>query len=195
MLNTNEQVLHSWEGNCERHHKAVVQQRVAIVFTTNKTVQSKEIHSGTLVLTNQRLLWFERRGFLSKTERASSEIDLKNLRGITSGGTIAKWVSISDHDDEYIFHLKGVGSKEIESFRDMILRQVEKLKACNSETINVNIRKEVINKTEIPPTWICRYCKNVNFKTLTECKRCGAPREEAEECVFPTTDATQTLEE
>lgn len=195
ILNTNEQVLHSWDGNCERHHKAVVQQRVAIVFTTNKTVQSKEIHSGTLVLTNQRLLWFERRGFLSKTERASFDIDLKNLMGITSGGTIAKWVSITDHNDEFIFHLKGVGNKEIEPFRDMILRQVEKLKGGNSEkTINFNIRKEIINKTDIPPIWVCPYCKKENFKTLTECKHCGAPKEAIEQGILSPENPLETPE-
>jgi hypothetical protein len=29
---------------------------VAVIFTTNKTIQSKEIHSGILALTNQHLL-------------------------------------------------------------------------------------------------------------------------------------------
>jgi hypothetical protein len=48
---------------------------VAVIFTTNKTIQSKEIHSGILELTNQHLLWFARRGFLSKTELSSFEID------------------------------------------------------------------------------------------------------------------------
>lgn len=194
ILNPNEQVLHSWEGNCERHNKAVVQQRVAIVFTTNKTVQSKEIHSGTLVLTNQRLLWFERRGFLSKTERASFEIDLRNLMGITSGGTIAKWVSITDRGDEFIFHLRGVGSKEIEPFRDMILRQVEKLKGNNSETLNINIKKEIINKKDTPSLWKCFYCNNVNFQTLTECKRCGAPRKDLDPESSSTPDLHQIPE-
>jgi hypothetical protein len=100
-----------------------------VVLKTTETITNKEIHSGTLVLTNQRLLWFERRGFLSQTQRASFDIDLRNLQGITCGGAIAKWVSISDNESEYIFHLSGVGKREIEPFRDMILRQVQNAKA------------------------------------------------------------------
>ena len=178
ILNPSEQVLHSWEGNCERHHKAVVQQRVTIVFTTNKTIQSKEINSGTLVLTNQRLLWFERRGFLSKTERASFEIDLKNLMGIACGGTIAKWVSITDHDSEYIFHLSGVGKKEIEPFRDMILRQVENAKAVAMNSMFVppspTIQREVITREVVMIP--CQYCGGLMVQTATFCQNCGAKR-------------------
>jgi len=183
ILNSNEQVSHSWDGNCERHHKAVVK-----AFIGHKTVEAKETNSGTLVLTNQRLLWFERRGFLSKTARASFEIDLRNLKGITCGGTINKWVSITDVEAESIFHLDRVGKNEIEPFRDMILRQVEKLKANNSETINVNIKKEIINRQDIPPIWDCPYCKGKNFQTLTTCKHCGAPRKEVDQDSFSVPD-------
>jgi hypothetical protein len=193
ILNPNEQVLHSWDGNCERQHKAVVAQK-GLIFTNYKTVQSKEVHRGTLVLTNQRMLWFERRGFLSKTQRASFEIDLRNLKGVTCGGTIMKWVSITDTDGESIFHLDRVGKKEIEPFRDMILRQVEKVKGGNSETLNVNIRKEIIKTEGIPPIWNCPYCKGVNFQTLTECKHCGAPRKTDSEGSFFAADQLQSPE-
>jgi hypothetical protein len=199
VLNPNEQVLHSWDGNCERHHKSV-EARIKIIGVGgvgHKTVESKETHSGTLVLTNQRLLWFERRGFLSRTERASFEIDLKDLKGITCGGTINMWVSITDTGAENIFHLAGVGKKEIEPFRDMILRQVEKLKAGNTETLNVNIRKEILKGTlppPIPPTWNCLYCKGVNFQTLTECKHCGAPRKVADQNVLSSENPQESIE-
>jgi hypothetical protein len=167
ILNPNEQVLHSWEGNCERHHKTVMRGRVA---------QAKEIHSGTLVLTNQRLLWFERRGFLSKTERASFDIDLKNLMGITCGGTLVKWISITDNEAEYIFHLAGVGKKELEPFRDMILRQVENVKttAKSSPQVMPTFQKEVITKEIVMLP--CEYCKGLMPQTSTFCPNCGAKR-------------------
>jgi hypothetical protein len=168
-LNPNEQVLHSWEGNCERHHKAVVK-----AFIGHRTVESKEIHSGTLALTNQRLLWFERRGFLSKTERASFEIDLNELKGITSGGTIAKWVSITDDDSEYVFHLKGVGSKEIEPFRDMILRQVQNVRETVMVTQGVPTQKEVVTREVVMLP--CSYCGGLMIQTSTFCPNCGAKR-------------------
>ena len=53
ILNPNEQVMNSWSGNCERHHKKVVAQQ-GLIRTHYNTVEAKETHSGTLVLTNQR---------------------------------------------------------------------------------------------------------------------------------------------
>jgi hypothetical protein len=114
----------------------------------------------------------------SKTQRPSFEINLLELQGITSGGAIAKWVSTADKNGESIFHLKGIGSKEIEPFRDMILRQTEKSKSPSSNTLDVRIQKTIIRKDEIPPIWKCAYCHGNNFQTLTECKHCGAPRKE-----------------
>lgn len=178
VLNPNEQVLHSWDGNCERQHKAVVK-----AFIGHKTVQAKETHSGTLVLTNQRLLWFERRGFLSKTERASFEIDLRDLKGITCGGTINKWLSITDSEAESIFHLDGVGKNEIEPFRDMILRQVENVRQDNSINAqmvqNVVIgnsasQKEVVTREVVMLP--CEYCQGLIPQTSTFCPNCGAQR-------------------
>ena len=180
ILNPNEQVLHSWDGNCERHHKAVEERmRLAGIKIGHKTVDSKEIHSGTLVLTNQRLLWFERRGFMSKAERASFDIDLGNLMGITSGGNIAKWVSITDRDSEYIFHLKGIGNKEIEPFRDMILRQVQYMKqtvttAQGVQVQAIPIQKEVITKEIVMLP--CSYCGGLMPQTSIFCPNCGAQR-------------------
>jgi hypothetical protein len=82
ILNPNEQVLHSWSGNCERHYKTVVPKK-GLIRTKYVSRETKEQHSGELVLTNKRLLWLERRGMLSKTYRASFEIDLLSLQGIT----------------------------------------------------------------------------------------------------------------
>lgn len=142
-------------------------------------MESKEIHNGTLVLTNQRLLWFERRGFLSKTERASFEIDLTCLKGITCGGAISKWVSITDSESEYMFHLKGVGKKEIEPFKDMILRQVQNLKQTVTTTAGVQvqaipIQKEVITKEIVMLP--CGYCGGLMPQTSLFCPNCGGKR-------------------
>lgn len=146
---------------------------IGIGTVGKKTITAKETNSGTLVLTSQRLLWFERRGFLSKTERASFEIDLKCLKGVTCGGTISKWVSITDDAGESIFHLNSVGKKEIEPFRDMILRQVEKVKET-AMTSNTAVQKEVITKEVVMLP--CDYCSGLMPQTSTFCPNCGAQR-------------------
>lgn len=178
ILNPNEQVLHSWDGNCEQHHKQVFREK-GLIMTRTVTKEAKETNSGTLVLTNQRLLWFERRGFLSKTQRASFEIDLRNLKGITCGGTINKWVSITDGDGEYNFHLRDVGAKEIEPFRDMVLRQVQNVKQTVTTTEGVQvqaipIQKEVITREVVMLP--CNYCGGLMPQTSLFCPNCGAQK-------------------
>jgi hypothetical protein len=125
ILNHNEQIVHSCKGNCEKHIKAKVQQKVTAGFKTKKPIQIKDFQSGKIVLTNQRLMWLEQRDMLTNTERPSLEISLKSIKGITCSGKIAKGVFVADRDNEYIFRLSNVGKKETESFRDLILRQIE----------------------------------------------------------------------
>ena len=175
ILNPNEQVLNSWKGNCEQHHKKVVKVK-GLIGNKYVTKKAKEINSGTLVLSNQRLTWFERRGLLSNTERASFHIDLTSLQGITCGGLIAQWVSITDNQGEYIFHLKGVGKKEIEPFKSVILRQVQEAKNL-ALTVSVGspvIQKEVITREVVMIP--CQYCRGLMVQTATFCSGCGAKR-------------------
>jgi DNA-directed RNA polymerase subunit RPC12/RpoP len=192
ILNPNEQVLHSWEGDCKRHYKTVEE----LGILKHRTVHSKESNDGTLVLTNQRLIWFEKRGILSKTQRVSFDIDLNNLLGITSGGTVSKWVLITDRESDNTFHLRGVGKKEIESFRDMIIRQVEKVKATAIGTTPAvpTVRQEVVLRTldlnelirqvreeGIVVVYRCPNCggklkisKDTNVEALKVCEHCGS---------------------
>jgi hypothetical protein len=172
ILNPNEQVLHSWSGNCERNYKTVVPEK-GFIRTKYVSRDAKEQHSGELVLTNKRLLWLERRGMLSKTYRASFEIDLLNLQGITCGGLVKSWVSITNSNGESIFHLRGVGKKEIEPFKDMILRQVEKLRESQLNEAPA-IHKEVITKEVVMIP--CEYCRSLMPQTSTFCPSCGARR-------------------
>ena len=177
ILNPNEQVLRSWDGNCERHHKTVVP-RKGLITTRYDTVEAKEVHSGTLVLTSQKLLWFERRGMFSRTMRASFEIDLLSLKGITCGGVISKWVSITDDQAEYIFHLQGIGTNEIESFKAIIIDQMNKAKeAAANATVPPPppiIQREVITKEVVMIP--CQYCGGLIIQTATFCSNCGAKR-------------------
>ena len=173
ILNENESVRNSWDGNCERHIKTVVPKK-GIIRTKYVQKTSKETHKGTLVLTNQRLLWIERRGMFSKTYRASFGIDLLSLQGISVGGLFNAWVSIVDDCGEYIFHLKGVGKKESELFRDMILRQVEKLKSETRKVSVIQKEKEIITKEVV--MIVCEYCRGLVPQTSLKCPNCGANR-------------------
>lgn len=176
IFNPNEHVLHSWKGDCERRFQTAVP-RKGLIRTKYVSKDVKQRTSGELVLTNQRLLWLERRGMLSKTHRASFEIDLGELQGVTSGGAIKKWVSITDSNGENVFHLHGVGKKEIEPFRDMIIRQVEKLRETTlteTTTKEAIVQKEIITRQVVMVP--CSHCQSLMPQTSTFCPNCAAPR-------------------
>lgn len=173
ILNPGEHVLHSWKGDCERRKKELIEKR-GLIRKKYEEKEAKQLTSGVLVLTNQRLIWLERRGKLSKTYRASFEINLKELLGITAGGAIRKWISITDRAGESIFHLNKVGKKEIEPFRDMIMRQVEKLREAEVAPAAPTVQKEVVTREVVMVP--CKYCGGLMPQTSTFCPNCGAKR-------------------
>jgi len=65
-----------------------------------------------------------------------------------------------------------VGKKEIEPFRDMILRQVEKLKEPVTKEAS-SIQKEIITKEVVMAS--CEYCRALMPQT-SFCPECGARR-------------------
>jgi hypothetical protein len=59
------------------------------------------------------------------------------------GGVINKWVSITYDQAEYIFHLQGACSNEIETFRNMIINQMQKAKTAAT---NANAPHQLFKK-------------------------------------------------
>jgi len=167
VLHANEYVVNSWEGTCERHGVKGV--------AHNGTVEGKEVYSGTLVLTSQRLMWFERGGLLYEKMRASFEIDLKSLEGLTSGGVTNKWVSITADQAEYVFYLEDVGADEIEPFRNLIVNQMEKARAAAaSADVPAPVQMGVITREVVMVP--CQHCNELMAQTAAFCSSCGAKR-------------------
>jgi hypothetical protein len=167
ILHPNEQVVNSWEGTCERHGKNGGAHHGA--------VEAKEVYSGTLVLTSQRLMWFESGGLLYENMRASFEIDLKNLAGLTSGGVTNKWVSIADDQAEYVFNLEEVGANEIQPFRNLIANQMEKARAAAANAnVPAPVQMGVITREVVMIP--CQHCSELMAQTAAFCSSCGAKR-------------------
>ena len=178
ILEEAEQVVHSWEGDYEKPYKTMKgdYQLVTLRGHRGRKYREKEEtkrKKGVLVLTNRRLLWFAQRGLLGKSHHVLFEIFLRSLKGISMGGRLRKYVSITDENTEYRFHLKGIGEKELEPFRDMILRQAEKLKETATKQTPV-FHKEVITKEVVMIP--CDYCRSLMPQTSTFCPSCGAKR-------------------
>lgn len=175
ILNPNEQVVHSWEGYYKKSYKTMDGDFQVFTFGGHRGRRYREKEKdkpirGALVLTNQRLIWFERRGVFGKSYHALFEVFLTSLKGISMGGLIKKYVSITDEKMEYRFRLRGIGEKELEPFKDMILRQTEKLKAPAS------IQKEIIKEVVMLP---CEYCQGLMPQTSAFCPNCGAQKKRA----------------
>jgi len=173
VLKEGEQVVHSWEGCYEKTYKTMDGdfQLVTLGGHRGRRYREKEKakpSNGVLVLTNRKLLWLEKRGLIGKSYHVLFEVPLTTLKGISMGGSLRKYVSVTDEKREYKFHLKGIREKELEPFKDMILRQAEKLKESPV------IQKEVITKEVVMMP--CDYCKALMPQTSTFCPNCGARR-------------------
>jgi hypothetical protein len=160
ILKEGEHVVHSWEGNYEKPYKTMDGdfQLITLGGHRGRKYREKEKSkpiNGVLALTNRRLIWFQQRGLIGKSYHALFEIYLQTLKGISMGGLISKYVSITDEKAEYRFHLKHIGEKELESFKDMILRQEEKAP------------KDAIM---VP----CEYCAILIPENSSSCSNCGA---------------------
>jgi hypothetical protein len=167
VLHANEHVVNSWEGTCERHGVKG--------GAHHDGVEGKEAYSGTLVLTSQRLMWFERGGNLYEKMRASFEIDLKSLAGLASGGVTNKWVSITADQAEYVFYLEGVSAGEIEPFRNLVVNQMEKAKAADvSADVPAPVQVGVITREVVMVP--CQHCSELMAQTAKFCSNCGAKR-------------------
>jgi len=176
ILNQGEQVVHSWEGVYNEPHEVHDTQKRLIRKDRTIVRETTEHEGGVLVLTNQRLIWVEKRGHIGKSYHPVFEIYLRTLQGISMGGTVFKYVTITDNVRQYQFNLKRVGSKEVESFRDMILRQKESIgpAVLASAVVAPTVTKEVITREIVMMP--CNHCSALMPQTSVFCPNCGARR-------------------
>lgn len=183
-LEKNEEVIKFWRGDYEARMTAMEDTWLGKQPTTVK--QKK---NGMLVLTNRKLVWIEERGFLFKSYHPVITIPLENLRGISMGGAIMKYVSIADTKGEYVFHLSGVGNeRKLRIFKAYVFNQVdarkqeletEKKRARISVLLDFSFLKSYMEKGGlIMQTVKCPNCgapiKLPQSGNQTECEHCGS---------------------
>ncbi len=101
ILETDEKIMISWEGSVETFQSAVVTK--GRVRKRHKVVEAKGEEDGNLIATDRRLLWVTKRGRLGKTYRVTHEIPYVDIRSISGGGKVKKYISVIFQEDEYIF--------------------------------------------------------------------------------------------
>lgn len=122
VLENGEEILISWDGNVETIGKTVITKGRYV--KRHKIVEAKEREKGSLVLTNRRLMWATKRGVFGKSYHVTHEIPLEDIKGVSGGGAISKYISIMDSENEYRFHLSGMCSS-LQEFNPLIRRAME----------------------------------------------------------------------
>jgi hypothetical protein len=183
-LKPEEQVIIAWEGDRETHTQVA---RTKVVerglirkhdeqVTTGKFDTVKDTNSGFLVLTSQRLVWFERQGFMSKQVRPTVTFDLLGIQGIAKGGKLASWVSIADNSQEHLFHLGRWSDEDfLQKFKGPILQAAFRLKQKIEQvrTTNAVVDAQAVAKAQVQMI-PCKYCEAKNASDKERCWRCGA---------------------
>jgi len=137
-----------------------------------KTV--KQSKKGILVLTNRKLVWLEQRGIFSKSYHPLITILLEDVKGISRGGAIIKYVSITDSQGEYIFHLwepPVINDEQFNLFKQIIYEQIE----ARKREIEAMKRKERVH-IMIDFSFLKNYMEKGGMILQTfKCPECGAP--------------------
>ena len=166
VLEKEETVVETWEGDVESVVRTVKSER-GFIRTKHKVVEAKGKDKGVLVLTNQRLIWLNKKGVFSKSYHMTFEVPLQDITGISEAGRITKRICISDRTGEYRFRI----SVQLNEFRNMLEKALtERKKALE------RIKKKERVHVMIDFSFIKDYMKEggLSLKTI-KCPECNAP--------------------
>ena len=124
VLGEDEKILDCWRGTIETFMKTVVKTR-----RRGKIVEAKEAEKGFLVLSDRKLYWITQRGRFGKTYRVTHEISLENIRSISGGGLLHKFISVIDSSNEYQLRINA----SLEIFDDAVRSALETRKQALKE--------------------------------------------------------------
>jgi hypothetical protein len=177
-----EQILTAWSGNRETREQVARTKTVqrGVVFkheeqvATGRSDTVKDTNSGFLVLTSDRLIWFERHGAISKQVTPAVYIDLLEIGGIVKGGSVAQWVSIADSHGEHLFHFGRMNDEDFTAqLRGPIVQAAyrlrQKMEAQRIEQVKTEERAKIAVKMVT-----CKYCEAKVAADKERCWRCGA---------------------
>lgn len=169
VLEEKEDIIQFWNGDYEARITAVKQTWLGSQPTTVKRRKN-----GILVLTSRKLVWIEERGIFGKSYHPLATIPLENLKGISMGGAVLKYVSISDAQSEYIFHLSSppiVNEIGLSSFKAIVFVQA-KARKQELETEKKRERIHVLLDFSFLRSYMAK--GGLTLQTF-KCPDCGAP--------------------
>jgi DNA-directed RNA polymerase subunit RPC12/RpoP len=163
LLRNGERISRYWGADHEVAQLAVVNGR-------RQTVKQKR--RGYLVLTTQRLAFVQERGVFGKSYHIDLSFPLDTLGGLSMGGIVMKYVSISDTNGENVFHVQGVGNEvEFATFRTLIQNQLVEMQ----QEIEAEKRRDRIQIT-LDFSFLRDYMSKGGLSVqVVKCPQCGAP--------------------
>jgi NADH pyrophosphatase NudC (nudix superfamily) len=120
ILEENEEIIQSWNGNQEIEER-VVERRS---YGRKRIAKAKQRVNGFLVMTNQKLVFLEEHGVFGKSYHQTLTIPLENVQGISQGGAVYKFISITDDQGRYLFHLRA----QFDAFRNVVMEAIKQRK-------------------------------------------------------------------
>jgi DNA-directed RNA polymerase subunit RPC12/RpoP len=144
--------------------------QIGVVNGRRQTVKVRI--KGFLVLTTQRLVFIKERGVFGKSYHIDFSFPLEDLRGLSMGGLVMKYVSISDSSGEHVMHVHGVGNEEdFGRFRALIQEQItSRQKAIESE--KKRERVQIVLDFGFLRDYMSRGGLSMQ---VVKCPQCGAP--------------------
>jgi hypothetical protein len=133
ILGENENIIQSWKGNQEIEERVVERGS----FGRKKIAKAKKTVNGFLVMTNQKLVFLEEHGVFGKSYHQTLTIRLENVQGVSQGGAVYKFISITDDLGRYLFHLRA----QFDAFRNAVMEAIKRRK----EVLEKARRKERVH--------------------------------------------------
>lgn len=163
LLQNGESVTRYWYADHEIGQMAIVNGRRQRV---------KRRIKGYLVLTTQRLAFVKERGVFGKSFHIDLSFPIDNLSGLSMGGLVMKYVSMTDSSGEHVFHVSGVGNEtQFASFRALIQDQLLK----RQQAIEAEKRRDRIQIT-LDFGFLRDYMSKGGLSLqVVKCPQCGGP--------------------
>ncbi len=127
---------------------------------------------GVMVLTSRRLVWLEERGVFGKSYHPQMNMPLESLKGLSMGGAILKYVSVTDVEGELVFHLHGVtNDPALNSFKQTIMSQV----SARRQEMEAEKRRDRLH-VMMDFSFLKSYMEKGGLAVTTiKCSNCAAP--------------------
>jgi len=163
ILEESENTISDWKGDYEAVERVVEKKS----FGRKKITQAKKRLKGYLVLTNQKIVFLQEHGLFGKSYHQTLSIPLENIQGISQGGSVSKFISITDREGTSVFHLP----VKFDTFRNLIMNT----KAQRKQELEKLRRKERVHIV-LDFSSVKEYMDKGGLKLQSvRCPECNAP--------------------